>query len=148
MGFAASAPPFTAALGRLFRPKRVSQTTPMSASSPPRRMISLASLVGPYHALTVSCIAYQPPTWSLGNQSSKSRRTDEYEWSPSIQSMPAFFQYLTMIMPARWLTVIARDSYLKGAPFTQMWGPFAALAILCVVMVLLATRKFKTDLEP
>ncbi len=65
-----------------------------------------------------------------------------------IESMPAFFQYLTMIMPVRWLTVIARESYLKGATFTEMWEPFAALTILCVVMVLLATRKFKTDLEP
>lgn len=65
-----------------------------------------------------------------------------------IESMPAFFQYLTMIMPARWLTVIARESYLKGATFADMWEPFAALVIITAVMVLLATRKFKKDLEP
>ena len=62
--------------------------------------------------------------------------------------MPAFFQYLTMILPARWLTIIARESYLKGATFAEMWEPFAALAILTAIMVLLATRKFKKDLEP
>jgi ABC-2 type transport system permease protein len=65
-----------------------------------------------------------------------------------IQSMPVFFQYLTMIMPARWLTDIARESYLKGATFTEMWEPFVALAILCVIMVALAVGKFKKDLEP
>jgi ABC-2 type transport system permease protein len=65
-----------------------------------------------------------------------------------IQSMPVFFQYLTMIMPARWLTDIARESYLKGTTFTEMWEPFVALAILCVIMVALAVGKFKKDLEP
>jgi ABC-2 type transport system permease protein len=65
-----------------------------------------------------------------------------------IESMPVFFQYLTMIMPARWLTDIARESYLKGATFADMWEPFLALAILCAIAVALAVGKFKKDLEP
>jgi ABC-2 type transport system permease protein len=65
-----------------------------------------------------------------------------------IESMPVFFQYLTMIMPARWLTIIARESYLKGATLVDMWEPFAALAILCTIAVALAVGKFKKDLEP
>jgi len=65
-----------------------------------------------------------------------------------IESMPAFFQYFTMILPARWFIVITRESYLKGATLLEMGEAFAALGILCVIMVGLATRKFKKDLEP
>jgi ABC-2 type transport system permease protein len=65
-----------------------------------------------------------------------------------IESMPAFFQYLTMILPARWFVVIARESFLKGSTLLEMGGAFAALGVLCAVMVMLATRKFKRDLEP
>jgi ABC-2 type transport system permease protein len=65
-----------------------------------------------------------------------------------IESMPAFFQYFTMILPARWFIVITRESYLKGATLLEMGTAFAALGILCVIMVGLATRKFKKDLEP
>lgn len=65
-----------------------------------------------------------------------------------IESMPVFFRYLTMIMPARWLTDIARECYLKGATFADMAGPFVALVILCAIMVALAVGKFKKDLEP
>jgi ABC-2 type transport system permease protein len=65
-----------------------------------------------------------------------------------IESMPAFFQYFTMILPARWFIVITRESYLKGATLLEMGTAFAALGILCAIMVGLATRKFKKDLEP
>jgi ABC-2 type transport system permease protein len=65
-----------------------------------------------------------------------------------IESMPAFFQYFTMILPARWFIVITRESYLKGATLIEMGTAFAALGVLCAVMVALATRKFKKDLEP
>lgn len=65
-----------------------------------------------------------------------------------IESMPAFFQYFTMILPARWFIVITRESYLKGATLLEMGTAFAALGVLCAIMVALATRKFKKDLEP
>ncbi|MBI3898158.1 MAG: ABC transporter permease [Gammaproteobacteria bacterium] len=65
-----------------------------------------------------------------------------------IESMPTFFQYFTMILPARWFMTIARESYLKGSTFLDMAGPFLALAILCTIMIVLATSKFKKDLEP
>jgi ABC-2 type transport system permease protein len=65
-----------------------------------------------------------------------------------IESMPAFFRYLTMILPARWFTSIARDSYLKGSTLWEMGIAFLALAVLCVLMIALAARTFKKDLEP
>ncbi|MHB8698064.1 MAG: ABC transporter permease [Sulfuricaulis sp.] len=65
-----------------------------------------------------------------------------------IESMPRFFQYFTMIIPARWFIVITRDSYLKGSTLLEMRTEFAALGMLCTIMVVLATRKFKKDLEP
>lgn len=65
-----------------------------------------------------------------------------------IDSMPAFFRYLTMILPARWFTSIARDAYLKGSTLWEMGTAFLALAVLCAVMIGLAARAFKKDLEP
>jgi ABC-2 type transport system permease protein len=65
-----------------------------------------------------------------------------------IESMPTGFQYFTMLFPARWFMRISRDSFLKGSSLLQLGGSFAALAISCVVMILLGTRRFKKDLEP
>ena len=65
-----------------------------------------------------------------------------------IESMPAFFQYFTMILPARWFMRIARDTFLKGSSLIELGGSFLALALICFVMIFLAARKFKRDLEP
>jgi ABC-2 type transport system permease protein len=65
-----------------------------------------------------------------------------------VSSMPTFFRYFTMILPARWFMQIARDTFLKGSSFIELLGPFAALSFLCVFMISRGTRKFKRDLEP
>ncbi len=65
-----------------------------------------------------------------------------------IASMPPFFQYFTMILPARWFMLIARDTFLKGSSLIELGGPFLALMFFCVLMIFLATRRFKRDLEP
>jgi len=65
-----------------------------------------------------------------------------------IESMPEFFRYFTMILPARWFMVIARQSYLKGSTLLEMTIPFLALVLLGCIMVFLAVKKFKMDLEP
>lgn len=65
-----------------------------------------------------------------------------------IESMPVFFRYLTMLLPARWFMRIARDTFLKGSGLIELAGPFLALSILCIALVLLAARRFKRDLEP
>lgn len=65
-----------------------------------------------------------------------------------IESMPRFFHYFTMLLPARWYMKIARNSYLKGSMFLEMSVPFLALSLLSFFMIILATKKFKRDLEP
>ena len=64
-----------------------------------------------------------------------------------VASMPRFFWYFTMLLPARWFMVIARHTFLEGSTLAQLAGPFTALSISCVVMVTLAARKFKRSLE-
>jgi ABC-2 type transport system permease protein len=65
-----------------------------------------------------------------------------------IESMPVFFQYFTMLLPARWFMLIARDTFLKGSSLTELAGPFLALSCICGLMIFLAARRFKRDLEP
>lgn len=65
-----------------------------------------------------------------------------------VESMPPFFRYFTMILPARWFMKIGRDTFLKGSSFLDLGDAFVALTLLCCGMVLLSVRKFKRDLEP
>jgi ABC-2 type transport system permease protein len=65
-----------------------------------------------------------------------------------IESMPLFFQYFTMLLPARWFMRIARDTFLKGSSLLDLAGSFLALSLFCALMILMATRRFKRDLEP
>ena len=64
-----------------------------------------------------------------------------------VASMPRFFWYFTMLLPARWFMVISRRTFLEGSSLTQLAVPFGALGLSCVVMVTLAARKFKRSLE-
>jgi ABC-2 type transport system permease protein len=65
-----------------------------------------------------------------------------------IASMPLFFRYFTMILPARWFMQIGRDTFLKGSSLLQLAAPFTALTLLSIFMITMATRRFKRDLEP
>jgi ABC-2 type transport system permease protein len=64
-----------------------------------------------------------------------------------VESMPTFSRYFTMILPARWFMKISRDTFLKGSGLVELGDAFTVLAILCCLMIFLATRKFKRDLE-
>ncbi len=65
-----------------------------------------------------------------------------------LESMPRFFYYLTALVPGRWFLVICRALFLKGTDIRNLALPFAALAVMNVVFLSLAVRKFKSDLEP
>jgi len=65
-----------------------------------------------------------------------------------IENMPAFFQAFTCVLPARWYTTIIRGVFLQGATFAELAIPFAALILMNLVLIRLAVKKFKTDLEP
>ncbi|NTV53669.1 MAG: ABC transporter permease, partial [Candidatus Firestonebacteria bacterium] len=65
-----------------------------------------------------------------------------------IESMPAFFQYLTFVLPPRWFVVISRGLFLKGSPLSELALPLAMLLGLNLLIVGLALKAFKKDLEP
>lgn len=65
-----------------------------------------------------------------------------------VQSMPKFFQILTMALPPRWFMEICRDLFLKGSSLTELAKPLAILFIMHIVILRVAVKKFKKDLEP
>jgi ABC-2 type transport system permease protein len=65
----------------------------------------------------------------------------------SIANMDKFFQYLTMLLPARWYMTICRACFLKGASFSDLTIPFAVLVVQFVIFFSAATRRFKGSLE-
>lgn len=65
-----------------------------------------------------------------------------------IESMPRFFHYFTAVFPARWFMVISRDLFLKGTGLADLAGPFLALLAINVVLLAIAVRRFKKDVEP
>jgi ABC-2 type transport system permease protein len=65
-----------------------------------------------------------------------------------VESMPLFFQYLTMVLPARWFMIIARETFLKGSGFLDLSIPFLALFLLGSTMIFFAIYRFKGNIEP
>ncbi|MEW6517160.1 MAG: ABC transporter permease [candidate division FCPU426 bacterium] len=65
-----------------------------------------------------------------------------------IESMPAFFQYLTFVLPPRWFVAMSRGLFLKGAGVFELALPLGMLTMLNLLIVAGALRAFKTDLEP
>ena len=65
-----------------------------------------------------------------------------------VEHMPDFFYYLTMVLPARWFILISRRIFLQGANFFDVLPSFLVMCLIFAVMITLATRKFKKDVEP
>lgn len=65
----------------------------------------------------------------------------------SIQNMPSFWQYFTMLMPARWYMTICRSCYLKGSNFLDLSYGFAAMLMIWIVLMFFVVRKFTGRLE-
>lgn len=65
-----------------------------------------------------------------------------------VESMPAVFRWLTMLLPARWYMVLARGLFLKAPDLSMVAVPLAALTGLTALFMSLAWRKYKVDLEP
>lgn len=64
------------------------------------------------------------------------------------EHMPVFFFYLTMLLPARWFISVSRKLFLQGASFFELLPSLLVMCLLLGVMLLLATKKFKKDVEP
>jgi ABC-2 type transport system permease protein len=64
-----------------------------------------------------------------------------------IESMPAFFQYLSLINPLRHYVAIARGFLLKGVGIGELWHNIAALVVFAVVLILISVQQFRRQLS-
>lgn len=65
-----------------------------------------------------------------------------------IENMPVFFRGVTMLFPQRWFLSISRSLFLSDAGFAALAAPFAGIVVFAGIMILLAVKNFKTDVEP
>ncbi len=65
-----------------------------------------------------------------------------------VESMPIFFQYFTMIFPARWYMVVVRGLFLRGAGIEELIWPLLILLGMDILFINMAVRFFKRDVEP
>lgn len=63
-----------------------------------------------------------------------------------IPNMPAFFQWLSLLDPLRYMLVIIRGVFLKGVGFDILWTQFAALLGLGVAVMAFAVGRFHKTL--
>lgn len=60
-----------------------------------------------------------------------------------IDGMPKFFQYISMIIPAKYFIEIIRGIVLRGASLLELWRPTALLAGYTLAIIALAVTRFK-----
>jgi len=63
-----------------------------------------------------------------------------------IESMPVFFQYLSLINPLRHYVAIARGFLLKGVGLSELWHHIAALVVFAVLLIWVSVRQFRRQL--
>ncbi len=63
-----------------------------------------------------------------------------------IASMPAFLQWVSRIVPARWFIIIARGIMLKGVGLNYLWRETLVLLGMTLLLMGLAVRSFKARL--
>jgi ABC-2 type transport system permease protein len=57
--------------------------------------------------------------------------------------MPAFFQWLTYLVPAKYAVDIVRGIVLRGSTATELWQPISLLSFYTGAIVGLAVLRFK-----
>ncbi len=65
-----------------------------------------------------------------------------------LASMAAGVRWISYLLPLRYFTEISRGIMLRGESIGALWQPFLLLALLGIVVVALATRRFRRDLAP
>ena len=63
-----------------------------------------------------------------------------------IANMPVIVQWLTFLNPMRYVMVILRGIFLKGVGFDILWPQIAVLAVIGVLTLALASRRFRKTL--
>lgn len=64
-----------------------------------------------------------------------------------IESMPWPLQAFSCIIPARWYIEIVRRLMIEGVPFAYVWKETLVLVAMAVLLIGIATRKFKNRLD-
>lgn len=64
-----------------------------------------------------------------------------------IESMPAFFRYLSLINPLRHYVAVARGFLLKGVGVAELWPNILALACFAVLLIWVSVRQFRRQLS-
>jgi ABC-2 type transport system permease protein len=65
-----------------------------------------------------------------------------------VASMGAGVRWISYLLPLTYFTRISRGVMIRGAGLGALWPSFAYLAVLGVVVVTLATLRFRRDLAP
>jgi ABC-2 type transport system permease protein len=63
-----------------------------------------------------------------------------------LDTMPAFFQVISIFDPLRYYALIARGILLKGATFDMLWQQLSLLAVSAVIILTLSANRFKRQL--
>jgi len=64
-----------------------------------------------------------------------------------IDGMPAIFQALSRVIPARYFIEVLRGIILRGAGLGELWAPVAWLTLYTVLIIGLAVARFKKTTE-
>lgn len=64
-----------------------------------------------------------------------------------IENMPPWIQAVTWFLPLRYFAEIVRGVFLRGATLETLWPNAVALAAFAVVLLTLATRRFRKTLD-
>jgi ABC-2 type transport system permease protein len=65
-----------------------------------------------------------------------------------VSSMAPGVRWIAYLLPLTYFTQISRGVMIRGTDLAGLWQPFVYLAILGVVVVVLATLRFRRDLAP
>ena len=60
-----------------------------------------------------------------------------------IESMPKFFQWLTIVNPIRYFLEIVRGVFLKGIGVPQLWPQYLILTFMAAAIMTTATKRFR-----
>jgi ABC-2 type transport system permease protein len=64
-----------------------------------------------------------------------------------IETMPLFFQHLTLLNPVRYFMEIVRAIFLKGQGLGELWVQFSILTLMAAGTLVAAGLRFKKSLE-
>lgn len=64
-----------------------------------------------------------------------------------IETMPRFFQWLTLLNPVRHFLVVVRGVFLKAEGFADLWPQLAALTLMAGTVLGVAVRRFQKRLD-